>query len=191
MKKRSQIFKELKALNAYKKEHFKLKVPELLDILKKVEGISITEPVFDDDEEVNHVDSPKESVQSLVKIVPEIPLRVSPEIIPVKTSKKIKKEIIQKIVKPAQKIGDYRKLINSILKNFGEEVYDLLIHFDDGDLTDVDEEILRTEFNKLYDTVSEEIEKILDEFNVEDKNFIALIEKKIKLQIRQYELFVS
>jgi hypothetical protein len=181
--KRSQIFKDLKRLNAYKKEHFKLKVPELLEILKQVEGVQITEPVFNDDNEDKEVNQ-IESVQSLVKIVPEIPL-------PVKTSKKIKKEIIQKIVKPAQKIGDYRKLINFLLKTFGEEVYDLFIHFDDGDLTDVDEEILRTEFNKLYDTVSDEIEKILDEFNVEDKNFIALIEKKIKLQIRQYELFVS
>ena len=173
--KRAQIFKELKRLNSYKKEHFKLKVPELLEILKQVEGINIIEPVFEDE-----CDDQEEETQ---------PTSLTGQVI--LKSKKIKKEIIQKIVRPAQKVGDYRKLINSLLKTFGEEVYELLINFDDGELTDVDEQILRNEFNKLYDEVSDEIEKILDDFNVEDKNFFALIDKKIKRQISQYELFVS
>ena len=181
--KRAQIFKELKRLNSYKKEHFKLKVPELLEILKQVEGINIIEPVFEDecdDQEEETQPQPQPQPNSLT-----VPSQV------ILKSKKIKKEIIQKIVRPAQKVGDYRKLINSLLKTFGEEVYELLINFDDGELTDVDEQILRNEFNKLYDEVSDEIEKILDDFNVEDKNFFALIDKKIKRQISQYELFVS
>ena len=175
--KRAQIFKELKRLNSYKKEHFKLKVPELLEILKQVEGINIIEPVFEDECD----DQEEETQPQPTSLTGQVILK----------SKKIKKEIIQKIVRPAQKVGDYRKLINSLLKTFGEEVYELLINFDDGELTDVDEQILRNEFNKLYDEVSDEIEKILDDFNVEDKNFFALIDKKIKRQISQYELFVS
>jgi hypothetical protein len=185
--KRAEIFKELKKRNAYKKEYFKMKVPELKNILEKLDGVSISEPDFGDDE-----DEPE-------NVIPQ-PMVPQPEVVPEKI-KKIKKEKVavkQKIVtkeppvvleKP--KDQNYRKNINTIIKIFEEDLYDLLKHFDDGELTQNDVDMITSEYDVLYDETSDAIEKILDTHDVSDSNYLALIQKKLNINTLKLQKFLE
>jgi len=190
--KRAEIFKELKKRNAYKKEYFKMKVPELMAVLEKLNGVSIVEPDLgnDDEEEEPEIPNPLNNQEiPIIQPVPEKP-------------KKIKKQKIQpkqKVIEPPVGIpsvnleqpkqnNNYRKQINNIINQFEENIYDMLKNFDDGELTENDTEIINHEYEQMYDEISDTIEKILDTNNVSD-SYVSLIQKKlntISLKVQKF-----
>jgi len=216
--KRAEIFKELKKRNAYKKEYFKMKVPQLKEILEKLDGVKISEPEFgdDDDEEEEEETQPLGSQEITKKLLlnnqenlktvslnnQEATVQEPVQEPIIEKQKRIKKEKIQ----PKQKIVEvpvgiptvnleqpkqnYRKDINTIIQNFEENIYDMLKNFDDGELTENDTEIINHEYEQMYDEVSDTIEKLLDTTNVSD-SYVSLIQKKLNTISLKVQRFIE
>ena len=191
--KRTEIFKELKKRNAYKKEHFKLKASELMSILEKLDGIKIDEPDFgDEDEEPEQtqqldIQEPKKDID-IIQPVPEKIKKIKKQKVAVK-QKIVPKEPPVVLEKP--KDQNYRKNINTIIKDFDEHLYDLLKHFDDGQLTQNDIDMITSEFDTLYDETSDSIENILDTYNINDSNYLALIQRKLNTNTLKLQKFLE
>ena len=187
--KRAEIFKELKKRNAYKKEYFKMKVPQLMEVLQKLDGIKILEPDLDEEDE----EQEQEQTQPLIS--QETPIVQEPII---EKPKRIKKEkvAVKKVIEPPvvlekPKNTNYRKDINTIIKNFEEDLYDLLKHFDDTELTQNDIDIILSEYDVMYDEVSATIENILDTHDVSDNNYLALIQRKLNSNTLKLQKFLE
>jgi len=197
--KRAEIFKELKKRNAYKKEYFKMKVPELMSVLEKLNGISIAEPNFEDEDEESEPEPEQNQQLDIQESKNQVqPVRVVQEPIVSEKPKKIKKEkvAVKKVIEPPvvlekPKNTNYRKDINIIIKTFEEDLYDLLKHFDDGELTQNDVNMILSEFDVLYDEVSDTIEKIFDTNDVSDSNYIGLIQRKLNSNTIKVQRFLE
>jgi hypothetical protein len=90
---------------------------------------------------------------------------------------KVKVNKLQKIIK--QKI-DYKKAIQSLMKKLNDDIIELLKDFDnEKNLSVSDKEMIDIEYKKILDEAYIELEKQLEE--VDDDNYIALIQRKIKI----------
>jgi len=90
---------------------------------------------------------------------------------------KVKVNKLQKIIK--QKI-DYKKAIQSLMKKLNDDIIELLKDFDnEKNLSVSDKEMIDIEYKKILDEAYIELEKQLEE--VDDNNYIALIQRKIKI----------
>jgi exonuclease VII large subunit len=93
---------------------------------------------------------------------------------------------LQKIIKP--KI-DYKKAIQSVIKKLNDDIIELLHDFDTEKLSDTDKTIIDVEYQKILDSAYSVLEKELEE--VEDENYIKLIERKIKIIDDRVQLFLE
>ena len=173
-----------------------MKVPELMAILEKLDGVKISEPEFGDDdeesEEPSRVEPELEQTHSLdiqehkKDIIQPVPEKI----------KKIKKVAVKKVIEPPvvlekPKDKNYRKDINELIKQFEEDLYDLLKHFDDGELTQNDVDMITSEFDQMYDEVSNSIEYLLDANDVNDNNYLALIQRKLNSNTIKVQRFLE
>lgn len=99
---------------------------------------------------------------------------------------KAKVSKLQKILKP--KI-DYKKAIQTLIKKLNDDIIELLHDFDTEKLTDDDKELIDVEYQKILDNAYSMLEKELEE--IEDENYIKLIERKIKILDDRVQLFLQ
>jgi hypothetical protein len=100
---------------------------------------------------------------------------------------KVKVNKLQKIQK-CLKI-DYKKSIQTIIKKLNDDIMELLKDFDTEKLSRHDKEIIDIEYQKILNSAYESLEAELEEVN--DDNYIALIQRKIKIIDEKVQLFLE
>ena len=182
---RPSCFRILKYLGMYKKEHFRLKCVELLEILEK-EGIDTEKTV----EEL--LCKKKDKKDKKVIIEPEFSSSEEEE-------EKSDQEKIRKLKKCKSIILEKKQVIkinifpavNKLLKQFSMDVRAILKEFDHLDELDtIDENEIIDEFNKLTEEVENDIEHMLNDDN-HDSSTLEKIEAKIKLETKRVEKFLN
>jgi len=193
---KAQCLKRLKELNSYEKKYFVMTLADLRPILADLEGkekvindekrrVQILEPVFEVEEEpyVKQTIYPKKKI---AKVIEEV--KKEPEVV-VEKQKKLNK--INKITKIVKVDDSYKKEVQTILKEFNDDVMDILTDFDDEiELSGENIETIRNEYDKYLTAVYDKIEEILEDKD-EDLIYLKTIERKIKMVDTKVDKFLE
>jgi len=118
----------------------------------------------------------------------------------IQQTKKLEEQEEQEILTPKVKVNklqkiqkclkiDYKKSIQTIIKKLNDDIMELLKDFDTEKLSRHDKEIIDIEYQKILDSAYESLEAELEEVN--DDNYIALIQRKIKIIDEKVQLFLE
>ena len=198
MIKRATILKLLKQANKYEKRFFTLKKAELLKIAQDL-GIDLTEngeqPVkkkvqiqeFSDSD--SECDSECETDKAESDKDDE---KAEAQTVVVKQKIKRSKIDVSKQYSPTDKDiqKDRLNTANTLLKNFAQDIRELLCEYDVPDLDSYDEQLICDTYNELHDNLTIKLDTLISqgEFNQTEIN---KLEKKLDTQKNKVERFLS
>ena len=193
MIKRATILKLLKNNGSYEKRFFTMKKAELEEIAKDL-GIDLTPPV-DEPVKPKKVEIAEFSDSSGGE---ESESEPEPEVV-VKKNKT--KKITRSRLKPKDDSDEYKPndmqvqkdrsdSINTLIKNFAQDIRSILREYDVEYLDELDLRYVEDYYNEKYDEVLDKIETLLSQGEFSDSD-VSKIEKKMNVQKIKMETFLK
>ena len=199
MIKRSSILKLLNEHGSYEKKFFTKKKAQLEEIAKNL-GIDLTQP-------------PSDEPVKPVKIVKKIPVQIqefsdssggeseSEQEEEPKPKKPKAKKITRSRLKPKDDSNEYKPnerqvqkdrsdSINTLIKNFAQDIRSILREYDVEYLDELDLRYVEDYYNEKYDEVLDKIETLLSQGEFSDSD-VSKIEKKMNVQKIKMETFLK